>query len=65
VGHEAKLPTKPVLDLADTLKANDCAWMHSDSAAKAQMLLGYLARPTRAEAGVTKAKAEVTPPDFD
>ena len=49
-GHEAQSPTKPVLDLTDTLKANDRAWMHSDAAAKAQMLLGYLARPERVEA---------------
>jgi hypothetical protein len=68
VGHEAKPPTKPILDLADTLKANDRAWMHSDSAAKAQMLLGYLARPARQEvaaAGATKTPASPTPPDFD
>ena len=67
-GHEAKPPTKPILDLTDTLKANDRAWMHSDSAAKAQMLLGYLARPERegvATAGATKAPAPPTPPDFD
>ena len=67
-GHEAKPPTRPILDLTDTLKANDRAWMHSDSAAKAQMLLGYLARPERegvATAGATKAPAPPTPPDFD
>lgn len=46
-GQEAKTPTKPILDLADTLKAQDRAWMHADSAAKAQMLLGYLARPSK------------------
>lgn len=65
-GHEAKPPTKPILDLADTLKANDRAWMHSDPAAKAQMLLGYLARPAREEAaGAAKTGAAPTPPDFD
>jgi hypothetical protein len=50
LGHEGKPPTKPVLDLTDTLKANDRAWMHSDAAAKTQMLLGYLARPARTQA---------------
>ncbi|MDR3412095.1 MAG: hypothetical protein P4L87_14325 [Formivibrio sp.] len=68
VGHEAKLPTKPILDLADTLKANDRAWMHSDSAAKAQMLLGYLARPAREEAsaaGAAKTSGLPKPPDFE
>jgi hypothetical protein len=47
VGHEAKPPTRPILDLKDTLTANNRAWMHADSAAKAQMLLGYLARPEK------------------
>ena len=68
VGHEAKAPTKPILDLADTLKANDRAWMHADSAAKAQMLLGYLARPARKEAantGGTSNSTPETPLDFD
>ena len=67
LGHEAKPPTKQILDLADTLKANDRAWMHADSAAKAQMLLGYLARPSREEAhvaGVVQTAATRTPPDF-
>lgn len=67
VGHEAKAPTKPILDLADTLKANDRAWMHADSAAKAQMLLGYLARPARKETTTTAATSTPnveTPPDF-
>lgn len=45
IGHEAESPTRPILDLKDTLTANDRAWMHADSAAKSQMLLGYLARP--------------------
>jgi hypothetical protein len=68
VGHEAKLPTKPVLDLVDTLKANDRAWMHADSAAKAQMLLGYLARPVReqtAAAGAAKMETPPIAPDFE
>jgi hypothetical protein len=67
-GHEAKAPTKPILDLTDTLKANDRAWMHADSAAKAQMLLGYLACPTRERSGTTggtQAAAAPTAPDFD
>lgn len=51
VGHEAKPPTKPILDLADTLMANDRAWMHSDSAAKAQMLLGYGTSRARGSCG--------------
>jgi hypothetical protein len=63
VGHEAKLPTKSILDLADTLKANDRAWMHADSAAKAQMLLGYLARPAREQAA-PKTELTVKAPDF-
>lgn len=66
-GHEAKPPTKPILDLADTLKANDRAWMHADSAAKAQMLLGYLARPGREEAATaagTRPVASPAAPDF-
>jgi hypothetical protein len=66
VGHEAKPPTKPVLDLANSLKANDRAWMHADSAAKAQMLLGYLARPAREEAtGGAGTAASPPPPGFD
>lgn len=68
VGHESKPPTKPLLDLADTLTANDRAWMHSDSPAKAQMLLGYLARPPREEtpgAGAGKTTVTPPPPDFD
>jgi hypothetical protein len=64
-GHEAKVPAKPILDLTDTLKANDRAWMHADSAAKAQMLLGYLARPAREEAVAgAKNAALPKPPDF-
>jgi hypothetical protein len=65
-GHEAKAPTRPVLDLAETLRANDRAWMHSDAAAKAQMLLGYLARSARVESRATaKAEATPAPPDFE
>jgi hypothetical protein len=67
-GHEAKAPTKSILDLTDSLKANDRAWMHADSAAKAQMLLGYLARPAReggSVAGAGKTGAATIPPDFD
>lgn len=56
-GHEAKPPTKPILDLADTLNAHDRAWMHAGSAAKAQMLLGYLARPPKKEATAPGAVA--------
>jgi hypothetical protein len=65
-GHESKAPAKQLLDLTDTLKAKDRAWMHADSAAKAQMLLGYLARPER-ENSTTNPKSENTPkpPDFD
>jgi hypothetical protein len=48
----------------DTLKAQDRAWMHADSAAKAQMLSGYLAQP---ESSTPNPKSEKTPkpPDFD
>ena len=66
--HEAKPPAKHLLDLRDTLAAKPQAWMHADSAAKAQMLLGYLAHPARekvASAGGTKAAALPTPPDFE
>ncbi|MBP7944564.1 MAG: hypothetical protein KA191_00655 [Verrucomicrobia bacterium] len=67
-GHEAKQPTKRILDLADTLKAQDRAWMHADSAAKAQMLLGYLARPPKKVSNTPGAPASEAPtelPDFD
>ena len=68
VGHEAKPPTRPILDLKDTLTANDRAWMHADSAAKSQMLLGYLARPEKKQASTATgaaATAGESLPDFD
>jgi hypothetical protein len=40
-GHESRPPAKQLLD------AKDYAWMSVGSAAKAQMLLGYLARPPK------------------
>jgi hypothetical protein len=64
VGHEAQAPTKPVLDLTDTLRANNQRWMHSDAAAKAQMLLGYLARPERVGPGGDSKAGASAPPDF-
>lgn len=65
LGHEANPPAKPVLDLTDTLRANDQEWMHSDAAAKAQMLLGYLAREERVQASRgAKAGAGAAPTDF-
>jgi len=65
-GHESKAPAKLWLDFTDTLKGNDRAWMHADSAAKAQMLLGYLARTERGNS-TANPKSENTPkpPDFE
>jgi hypothetical protein len=63
-GHESKEPAKQWLDLTDTLKAKDRAWVHADSAAKAQMLLGYLARPDR-ENSTANPKTENTPKPLD
>jgi hypothetical protein len=40
-GHESRPPAKSLLD------AKDYAWMSVGSAAKAQMLLGYLSRPPK------------------
>jgi hypothetical protein len=66
IGDEAKPPAKPILDLADTLKAEDRAWMHSDSPAKAQMLLGYLARPAREDPRAAAGEErKPIPPDFE
>lgn len=63
-GHESKAPAKQWLDLTETLKAKDQAWMHADSAAKAQMLLGYLARPENFSPN-PKTENTPKPPDFD
>jgi hypothetical protein len=65
VGHEAKSPTRQILDLKDTLTANGRAWMHADSAAKSQMLLGYLARPEKKQPPTATAATGDRLPDFD
>ena len=60
-GHESRPPAKNLLD------AKDYAWMEVSAAAKAQMLLGYLARPSKENQGTLAGQGETaqTLPGFD
>jgi hypothetical protein len=58
-GHESRPPAKHLLD------AKDYAWMEVSAAAKAQMLLGYLARPRARPAQEGHAATGQKLPDFE